>query len=392
MTILSLVFQACQTDESNPPQPTPYEFPELYGFPTSLNIPELNPTTVEGVKLGRYLFYDGRLSGRDHTDSLMSCATCHIQSKGFECGPDHPEFKGFPFGLPTNEFPNGKRTQHVMLPLLNTVFNSKGYLWNGWVEAGNPAEGIAGYGFMGDPFLDFRFLESVVWMAITAEDEMAGSVDKTVEMVSSIPLYKSLFRDAFGTEEINIERISKAIAQFVRTLIAYRFKFYKYVIHEAELTPSELSGSELFYNETADCFHCHGGSLMMTTTDYYNNAKDSAYDKNDDRYSVTGNRYEKGAFRAPSLINCEINGPYMHDGRFKTLDEVIDFYSEGLKYSDYVSPLMKFVQYGGVHLTTEQKADLKAFLLTLTDHELLTDPAYSCPAELGEWGIRYEGP
>jgi cytochrome c peroxidase len=205
-------------------------------------------------------------------------------------------------------------------------------------------------------------------------------------------MYKPMFREAFGSEEINIDRISKAISQFIRTIIAYRFKFYKYVQHETDLTPSELRGYEMFYNETGDCFHCHAGSLLMTTTDYYNNAKDAVYDKFDDRYSVTGNLADKGAFRAPSLINCELHAPYMHDGRFKTLDEVIDFYSEGLVYSDYVSPLMTFVQYGGGHLTAEQKKDLKAFLLTLTDHELLTDPAYSCPEELGAWGIRYEDP
>ena len=345
--------------------PTSYIFPELAQFPQRLNIPSNNPTTIEGVKLGRYLFYDGRLSGRNDPDSMMSCATCHIQSNGFECGSDHPKFKGHPFGLPSAEYPQGEPTDHVMLHIINTVYNSNGYSWNGGSST----------------------IESVVAGVIVDPHEINGSFERTVSLITSIPMYKPMFEAAFGSEEVNMDRISKAIAQFVRTIIAYRFKFYKYIKHEAELTPSELHGYQLFYSEDGDCFHCHAGSLLMTTTEYYNNAKDTVDDPTD-RYSVSGNLIDKGAYRAPSLINCEINGPYMHDGRFKTLDEVIDFYATGLKYSDYVSSWMTYVQYGGNHLNDQQKADLKAFLLTLTDHELLTDPAYSCPDDLGEWGVR----
>ena len=297
----------------------------------------------------------------------MSCGSCHIQSRGFECGIDNPEFKGgWPHGLPSPRFPDGKNTHHTMMSLVNAVYNSNGYLWDG--SAGS--------------------LESVVGLVIISPEEINGTLDKTVNLISSIPMYPPLFKAAFGTDEVNIDRISKAIAQFVRTIIAYRFKFYQYVDHKAELSPSELHGYEMFYSEKADCFHCHAGSLLMTTTDYFNNAKDTVFTDPDDRYSVTGNPVDKGAYFAPSLINCEVTAPYMHDGRFKTLDELIDFYSEGLKYSDYVSPMMTYVQYGGNHLTIDEKADLKAFLLTLTDHDLLTDPAYSCPDDLGEWGIK----
>ena len=396
LSIISMVTLAlctgsgCEKNPDNQPvtSPTPYEFPALSQFPQKLNIPVDNPTTVEGVKLGRYLFYDGRMSGRTGKDSLMSCATCHIQSKGFECGADHPKFKGgHPFGLPTVNYPEGKPTPHYMMPLVNLVYISSGYLWNGKIEPGNNNHGPEGYEFMGDDYLNFRSLESLVWMSIVAEHEFAGSVDRTVDLIGSIPMYKPMFKAAFGTEEVTIDRISKAVAQFIRTIIAYRFKFYKYIQHEVELTPSEMHGYQLFYSEDGDCFHCHAGSLLMTTTEYYNNAKDTIDDPTD-RYSITGNLIDKGAYRAPSLINCELNGPYMHDGRFKTLDEVIDFYASGLKYSEYVSSFMTYVQYGGNRLNEQQKADLKAFLLTLTDHDLLTDPAYSCPEELGEWGIR----
>ncbi|MCD4735996.1 MAG: cytochrome-c peroxidase, partial [Bacteroidales bacterium] len=126
-----LLLIGCRKEESDdapdPYTPTPYVIEIPRGFPTNLNIPEDNPMTVEGVELGRYLFYDGRLAGRTHPDSLMSCGTCHIQEKSFECGIDHPKFTGgFTFGI------TGKQTPHVMLPMINLVFNHTGYLWNGY--------------------------------------------------------------------------------------------------------------------------------------------------------------------------------------------------------------------------------------------------------------------
>ncbi len=393
LLLILVSFSSCDPDESVPEPvplgPTPYDFPEVQHFPTNLNIPEQNPMTEEGIALGRYLFYDGRLSGRTHPDSLMSCASCHIQSRGFDVGIDHPVYPdGHPFGLPTPEFPEGKPTPHYPMHLINMVYNSSGYLWNGFIHEDNEKRGLEGYAFMGHDHLNYKYLESLVWMSIVAEHEIAGSIDQTVDLIGSIPMYAPMFKRAFGTEEVNIDRISKAIGQFVRTIVANRFKFYKYVRRETDLTLSEYRGYELFFSEDADCFHCHAGSLLMTTNDFYNNAKDSIFNDGRDRFAVTGDLVNKGAYKAPSLINCELNGPYMHDGRFETLDEVLDFYSEGLVYSDYVDPLMKYVKDNGVQMTDQQKADLKAFLLTLTDHELLTDPAFGCPDELGVFGIQ----
>ncbi len=124
------IFSSCNNNNNDnddiPHQATPYEIEIPYGFPTRLNIPDDNPMTVEGIELGRYLFYDGRMSGRTHPDSLMSCGTCHIQANNFECGVDHPRFTdGFTFGL------NGKPTPHVMLPLINLVWNES-WLFMEW--------------------------------------------------------------------------------------------------------------------------------------------------------------------------------------------------------------------------------------------------------------------
>ena len=124
----------------------------------------------------------------------------------------------------------------------------------------------------------------------------------------------------------------------------------------------------------------------MTTNEYFNNAKDVTFKSEDnDRHSITDDPMDIGAYRAPSLINIELTAPYMHDGRFSSLDEIIDFYSEELVYSDFVHPLMKNVRQKGVQLNDEDKAALKAFLLTLTDHEMIESPQYACPPELKEW-------
>jgi cytochrome c peroxidase len=309
----------------------------------------------------------------------MSCASCHVQANGFDTGPNHPVFgNGKPFGL------TGKPTPNYPLPLVNLVYNHNGYLWNGFVHGSNNILGSEAYGVPAMAQYHYQNIESLVWMAIEAPHEINGDVERTVALIGSIPMYTPMFKKAFGTEEVTYERISKSLAQFLRSIISYQSKFHQWLRKEVVFTPSEQRGHDLFFSEDADCFHCHGGSILMTTNEYFNNAKDKQPDEPRDRYAVTGDPMDIGAYRAPSLINVEKTAPYMHDGRFNTLDEVIDFYSDGLVYSDYVHPLMKNVRQGGVQLTDAQKADLKAFLLTLTDEAMLQAEQYSRPSELEE--------
>lgn len=386
-----VLFSSCKEDPPDIPDkgPTAYKFPTPKFFPTDLNIPDDNPTTVEGVKLGRYLFYDGRMSGRTECDSQMSCATCHIQEKGFEVGFDNPNFvDGHPHGIPDAQYPNGKLTPHYPLPLVNLVYNHNGYLWNGLVSENNTMLGLAAYGVPAEEQYHLKNIESLVWMGIVAQHEMNGSIQQTVDMIASIDIYPPMFKDAFGTEEITYDRISKALAQYIRTIISYRTKFHKWLRHEQGVTlePDEMRGFEWLMSEKADCFHCHGQTALLTTNEFYNNAKDSCFtgpcQDPRDRYGVTKDEMDRGAYKATSLINCELYGPYMHDGRFKTLREVVDFYSDHLVNSPYVDPLMEWIYYGGTHLTELEKDDLIAFLGTLTDHDLLNDPQYSKPADL----------
>ena len=392
---LVLMVWSCNMESQEDPNmevftTTPYVIPEAKFFPKTLNIPADNPMTYEGVELGRYLFYDGRLSGNTSKDLLMSCATCHIQSNGFEVGLDHPKFvNGKTFGLPTEQFPEGEPTPNYMLPIANSVYNSNGYLWNGFINNNNEHQGGNERNVDASKEFHFKNIESLVWMSISASHEMNSTVEKSVAAIDAIPMYKSKFKAAFGTEEVNYDRISKAVAQFVRSIVAQDSKFHKYLRNETNLTLQEKMGHDLFFSEDADCFHCHGGSVLMTTNEFFNNAKDEVFGDADlDRQSVTGDPMDIGAYRAPSLINIAVTAPYMHDGRFKTLDEIIDFYSEGLIYSDYVHPLMKNVREGGVQLNAEEKAALKAFLLTLTDEAMLNNPQYSCPPELEAWSAQ----
>jgi len=382
--LLLIFFAACKEDDSEPQpvvtQPTPYTIQIPKYFPTLLNIPADNPMTVEGVKLGRYLFYDGRLSGRTQPDSLMSCATCHVQANAFEVGMNNPNYpNGKTYGL------TGIPTPHFMMPMVNLVFNNNGYLWNGLINQNNTNLGSVAYGVPALPQYHFKNIESLVWMAIAAPHEINGNIDRTVQTIASIPMYPLMFKAAFGTEEVTYERISKAIAQFVRILISGNSKFDKYLRGETNLTADELQGYVLFTTENgADCFHCHGGggNPMFTTNLFYNNGKDSIFNDPKDRFSVTQNNADKGAYKAPTLRNILLTAPYMHDGRFKTIDQVLDFYSEGVILTPYTNSLMHQAMNGGVQLTPTEKQQLKAFLNTLTDTDFINDARFSKPADL----------
>lgn len=361
-----LLFSACQHDDPDF-TPTPYQIKVPKYFPTRMNIPADNPMTVEGVELGRYLFYDGRLSGNTEPDKMMSCGTCHLQSKSFECGTDHPKFTGgHPFGI------TGILTPHYMLPMINLVWNESGYFWSGLISENSPNPGQ-------------HNLEDIVYMGVTAPHEMAGDTNKTKSLIQSIPGYPELFGKAFGSKTVTFRNISKAVAQFVRTLTSSDSKFDKYMRGELQLSTRELNGYVLFMTEDgADCFHCHGGSgnPLFTTNLFYNNGKDTAFNDPRDRYSVTSDPADKGAYKATTLRNIELTGPYMHDGRFRTLEEVIDFYSQGIIWSPYVHPLMHHAYDGGIQLTQSEKADLVAFLKTLRDETFLTNPSFGSPDQL----------
>ena len=322
LLVVAGALTACQPHEEEGAQPTPYNLPTPSHFPSQNNIPADNPMTEEGVALGEKLFFDSQLIPT-HSPLPTCCASCHHPEYSFEFGPEGTlEHLG---------------TQHTMLPLINLVWNTVGLGWEGQVES----------------------LEDMVYLAYTDPAEIAADTADVARRLQNDEAYRRLFKKAFGTDEPCFGLVQKAIAQYVRSLVFCDTKFDRYLRGEEQLTQDELNGYLLFVTEEgADCFHCHGGgaNALFTTHLRYNNGLDAE---------------DHGTFKAPTLRNIALTAPYMHDGRFRTLDEVIDFYSEGVQYSEQISPLMHHVMQGGVQLTEAEKAQLKAFLHTLTDNTLL---------------------
>ena len=316
----SIYFSACNDDKGKEVPDAPY-----ITTPFFLNIPEAllnadNPLTVEGIALGKRLYYDTLLDGV----SGRACVQCHVQKEGFSTYASNS------------------------LPHINLAWSSA-FLWNGQVE-----------GKMEDIMLF----------------EVKDFFEADMAKLNANATYKELFKKAFNADKITYENTSFALAQFVRTLISADSKYDKFLLRKVSLTPSEINGMDLYYSEEGDCFHCHGTPLL-TDGDFHNNGLDE--NPEEGRMAVTSNPQDRGRFKSPTLRNVALTAPYMHDGRFKTLEEVIDFYSEGLKHSPTIDPLMKQTHAGGMQLTTQEKADLLAFLHCFTDSTFLNNPAYASP-------------
>mgnify|MGYP001989599867 FL=1 len=203
--------------------------------------------------------------------------------------------------------------------------------------------------------------------------------------------YPEQFFDAFGTTEITPDLVSKAIAQFVRTMVSADSKFDRWRRGEVELTDNEYNGYQMFLREGGDpevvpggqfgtdCFHCHGeAGLQFTDHLFHNNGLDPSFESDAGHVMVSGNPLDSGKFRTPTLRNIALSGPYMHDGRFETLEEVVDHYNSGGVASSTIDPFMKYTT-GGLSLAPSQKEDLIAFLHTLTDTSFVSNPAFSNP-------------
>tara|TARA_R110001632_G_scaffold47202_6_gene119616 strand:- start:15721 stop:16746 length:1026 start_codon:yes stop_codon:yes gene_type:complete len=304
-------------------------------------IPTNNPLTEEGVALGKKLFFDKKLSG----NNTQSCASCHDPQNSFT---DHTRFSD---GI------DGAFGTRNSMPLFNLAWNfGERFAWDG-KELG----------------LERQALEPV-----KNPIEMHSDWTDVAAKLQQDSEYPTLFLQAFGTSSIDSIFITKAIAQFERILISGNSKFDQHLNGNATLTLQELNGFNVFMDETkGDCFHCHGSdnNPLWTDNDFHNNGLDIVF-TDLGLGDVTGDPNDNGKFRSPSLRNLAFTAPYMHDGRFESLEEVINFYSEGLQISSTIDPLMKKVNQGGVQLTAQDKADLKAFLLSLTDNGFVNNPNF----------------
>ena len=305
-------------------------------------IPADNPMTVEGVALGRKLFYDPILSD----DGSQSCSSYHKQEFGFG------DPRQFSVGV------DGSFGNRQAMTLINLGWNQNGFFWDGRAAT----------------------LEELVFEPVRNPIEMNTTWPEVEAKLNASDEYLSLFAQAFNVVKIDSVHTVKAISQFLRTLISGNSKFDRWYNQQSiQLSESELRGFVLFNGEGADCFHCHGLGGLITDNNFRNNGLDAEFSADEGRYLVTGNPSDKGKFRAPTLRNIEMTAPYMHDGRFFTLEEVVDHYSEHILDSPTLDPLMKLVGNGGAQLTQQEKQDLIAFLKTFTDEEFLSNPDLSDP-------------
>ncbi len=338
--LLLLALNACGTEQYMEPQENVLIFrPD--GFP-SLKIPEDNPITQAGVNLGRRLFYDPILSD----DSTQSCASCHNQAYGFTDN-----------GLQFSTGIDGIEGDRNAMQIINLMWADE-FFWDGRTVG----------------------LEAQALEPVTNPIEMHETWPDVVEKLSAHPLYPKWFDQAFGPNSISPENAAKAISQFERTLISANSKYHKWRYGKAggELTPQEERGRVLFFGEKAECFHCH---MDMTFTDnqFHNNGLERIFNsENEGHFAITGDQDDMGAFRTPTLANIALTAPYMHDGRFQTLEEVVDHYSDNVQFSIFLDPL---IRPNGFELDEQEKEDLVAFLHTLTDEEFLTNPDFSNPWE-----------
>lgn len=342
-----VLFIACKKDKVLF-EPTPYILKIPTHFP-AMAIPEDNPMTEEGVLLGRMLFYEKKLS----LNHSISCGSCHAPDAAFS---DHNQFS---VGV------HGTTGTRNAMALINLGWQ-KFFFWDGRAKT-----------------LEEQLLEPVpnpVEMHLRWKDAVAR--------LKSDVTYRNQFYRAFGIENFDSTHVSKALAQFLRTMISGESKYdvmYKFAnnipLSSAELvvknniTLEEWAGYSSFQDlNGADCFHCHNGALMQVQK-FSNNGLDATF-TDLGRGGITNNPNDNGRFKVPTLRNIALSAPYMHDGRFANLDQVIEHYSTGIVHSATIDPLIEFASQGGVQLDSEQRSHLKAFLLTLTDMKFVTNPDF----------------
>jgi cytochrome c peroxidase len=322
---------------------------DIGNFPLPPIMPD-NRLTAQKVQLGRMLFYEKKLSG----NGTQACASCHRQEHAFT---DTATFSTGILG-----FKGGRQAMSVF----NMAWNDNNFFWDGRAN----------------------LLRDQSLMPIQDSLEMHETLPNVVAKLSADSKYADQFIRAFGSAEVTTLRISLALEQFMHSITSVSSRWDLYQTGSIALSPSEERGRKLFFTEFnpffpddsgADCAHCHAGP-NFSNNQYMNNGLDSEANQTDPgRQAVTGFARDKAKFKVTSLRNIALTTPYMHDGRFKNLEQVIEHYNSGLNPSPTLAGELEQTRPTGLMLTQQDKADLKAFLLTLTDDRLMTNPAYASP-------------
>jgi cytochrome c peroxidase len=352
---VSMAFTCCKKDDAViiPEDETgPYELVTPRNFGDYI-IPADNPLTKEGVALGRMLFYERRLSN----NNTISCASCHQQQKAFTDGKALS---------PGSEGILGKRST---MSLANLLW-AKRFFWDGRATT----------------------LEQQALIPIQDRVEMHQTLEQSVAKLQQTSEYPAKFKQVFGSETITAENIAKALAQFERTLVSADSKYDQYLAKKYQPTPQELRGEALFITHPiagslrgGNCGDCHGG-FLTTLGNFHNNGLDADF-VDIGLEGTTAKETDRGKFKAPTLRNIALTAPYMHDGRFQSLEEVLNHYNEHVKMSATLDPLI--IQASNetstpgapiqLFLSEQEKKDIIAFLHMLTDSTFITDSRFSDP-------------
>ncbi len=325
VVIFSLAFGLFKT--------TPLYFEVPKGWPKAQYDFSKNPLTEEGFQLGRHLFYDPILS-RDNT---ISCASCHLQATGFT-HVDHDLSHGI----------EGKIGTRNSLALMNLAWSKK-FMWDGGVNN----------------------LEVQPLHPITSPLEMDETLEHVVQKLQENAIYPALFEKAFGTSKITGQLTLKALTQFVVMLQSSNAKYDKVIRKEAVFSEQEQKGYELFKRH---CASCHQEPLFSSDKFEYNGLSIDSTLNDLGRMKMTQRKEDSLRFKVPTLRNIQFTFPYMHDGRFKTLTEVVKHYNTLSKNKKLPKELAE-----SMNLSDNNRVDLVAFLKTLTDTDFLYNPKYGYP-------------
>lgn len=319
---VAILFAACSKGtEERPFYEAPSYFPQkVYNVPFD----------KAKFELGRKLFYDPILS-RDNT---ISCASCHQQFAGF-AHSGHAVSHGIESKLGTRNAPG----------LFNMAWEKR-FMWDGGIN----------------------HIEVMPIAPITNPVEMDLPLANAVAKLNSSAQYKGLFANAFGSSVITSQDMLVAIAHFMAGMVSANSKYDRYLQGEEKLTPEEKKGLELF---NTYCENCHTG-VLFTDQSFRNNGLDSVFTKDTGRHHITQDEADMGKFKVPSLRNVALTKPYMHDGRVKTLNDVLDHYTNGIKQSATLDESLQ----QGMPLSATDKANIIAFLNTLTDKEFAANPEF----------------
>lgn len=327
------VFFGCKKDKPDEVIPVDNESVSFYvppGFPQPVYDFQNNPLTQEGFQLGRKLFYDPLLS----SDNSVSCGSCHQQFVAF-AHADHNVSHGVNGLLGTRNAP----------PMFNLAWHSE-FFWDG----------------------GSNHLETQPIGPLTNPVEMDETIANVIQKLKNTTVYPQLFKSAFGSDSITSQNMLRALAQFTAVLISADSKYDRYMQGNESFTPQEVSGLQLFRQH---CESCHKEPLF-TDLQYRNNGLDQVF-TDAGRAIITQLPSDSGKFKVPSLRNVVLSYPYMHDGRFKNLNLVLDHYISGVKQSSTVDPLIS----NGIPLNAQEKSDIISFLQTLTDTKFTTDHRFS---------------